>query len=81
VNSRVKNCRQLDDAYLQITATSNGLTLKQLWDGREINFVAISDVEFLNKQASFPLKFTRDSAGNVTKVLAFNRDLWDKVKE
>jgi len=70
-----------DDAYLQITATATGLTLKQLWDNREINFVAISDVDFLNKQAAFPLKFTKDSGGNVTKVLAFNRDLWDKVKE
>jgi hypothetical protein len=70
-----------DDAYLQITATATGLTLKQLWDNREINFIAISDVDFLNKQIPFPLKFTKDSAGNVTKVLAFNRDLWDKVKE
>jgi len=70
-----------DDAYLQITATATGLILKQLWDNREINFVAISDVDFLNKQDAFPLKFTKDSAGNVTKVLAFNRDLWDKVKE
>jgi hypothetical protein len=72
---------QKDDAYLQITATTAGITLKQLWDGREINIVATSDVDFLNKQAAFPLKFTKDSAGNVTKVLAFNRDLWDKVKE
>jgi hypothetical protein len=70
-----------DDTFLQITATATGLTLKQMWDGREISFVAISDVDFLNKQAAFPLKFTKDSAGNVTKVLAFNRDLWDKVKE
>jgi hypothetical protein len=70
-----------DDAYLQITATATGLTLKQLWDNREINFVAISDVDFLNKQIPFPLKFTKDPAGNVIKVLAFNRDLWDKVKE
>lgn len=70
-----------DDAYLQITATATGLMLKQLWDNREINFVAISDVDFLNKQMAFPLKFTKDGAGNVTKVLAFNRDLWDKVKE
>ena len=70
-----------DDAYLQITATATGLTLKQLWDNREFNFVPISDVDFLNKQAAFPLKFTKDGTGKVTKVLAFNRDLWDKVKE
>lgn len=70
-----------DDAYLQITATASGLTLKQLWDNREFNFVPLSDVDFLNKQAAFPLKFTKDGTGKVTKVLAFNRDLWDKVKE
>jgi len=36
---------------------------------------------FLNEQAGFPLKFTKDDNGNVIKVLAFNRDMWDKVKE
>ena len=70
-----------DDAYLQITANATGLTLKQLWDNREFNFAPISDVDFLNKKEAFPLKFTKDSSGKVTKVLAFNRDLWDKVKE
>lgn len=70
-----------NDAYLQITATATGLILKQLWDGREINFMAIRDNDFLNKQMAFPLKFSRDANGNVIKVLAFNRDMWDKVKE
>lgn len=70
-----------DDAYLQITANATGLTLKQLWDNREFDFAPISDVDFLNKKEAFPLKFTKDSSGKVTKVLAFNRDLWDKVKE
>jgi hypothetical protein len=67
--------------FLQITATASGLTLKQLWDGREVNFIATSDVDFLNKQTAFPLKFTKDKDGNAIKVLAFNRDSWDKVKE
>ena len=70
-----------DDAYLQITATATGLTLKQLWDNREINFAPISDVDFLNKKEAFPLKFTKDGTGKVTKVLAFNWDLWDKVNQ
>ncbi len=69
------------DAFLQIKATASGLMLKQLWDNKEINFIAISDLNFLNKEMGFPLKFTKDQAGNVTKVLAFNRDTWDKVKE
>jgi hypothetical protein len=67
--------------YLQITATADGLTLKQLWDGREVNFIAIGEQSFLNKQIGFPLVFTKDASGNVTKVLAFGRDSWDKVKE
>jgi hypothetical protein len=67
--------------FLQITATADGLMLKQLWDNREINFIAVADLTFLNKQMGFPLKCTKDQAGNVIKVLAFNRDLWDKVKE
>jgi hypothetical protein len=69
------------DVFLQITATADGLVLKQLWDGKEINFTATSDVDFLNSDIPFPLKFTKDANGAVIKVLAFNRDLWDKVKE
>ncbi|MFI5157404.1 MAG: hypothetical protein ACHQF4_00975 [Sphingobacteriales bacterium] len=67
--------------YLQITATANGLLLKQLWDGREINFTAIGEQSFLNRQMGFPLVFTKDANGTVIKVLAFGRDSWDKVKE
>src|SRR6185312_265212 len=69
------------DTYLQITATADGLMLKQLWDNKEINFMAISDVAFLNKEMGFPLKFTKDADGNIVKVLAFNRDTWDKMKQ
>ena len=72
---------QKKGTFLQITASANGLTLKQLWDGREIPFIAIGDDTFLNKQIGFPLKFTMDKSGNAVKVLAFNRDTWDKVQE
>ncbi|WP_295795559.1 hypothetical protein [Mucilaginibacter sp.] len=67
--------------FLTITATADGLVLKELWDNKEISFINVADNEFINKEAMFPLKFTKDAAGNVTKVLAFNRDSWDKVKE
>ncbi|MDP9078236.1 MAG: hypothetical protein M3O71_12465 [Bacteroidota bacterium] len=72
---------QRKGTFLTITATADGLTLKQLWDNKEINFIAVADNEFFNKEDMFPLKFTKDASGNVTKVLAFNRDSWDKVKE
>jgi hypothetical protein len=70
-----------NDAFLQITATADGLTLKQLWDNKEINFISLGNLTFLNKEEGFPLKFTKDDSGSVIKVLAFNRDMWDKVKE
>ena len=70
-----------EDAFIQIRATDKGLILKQMWDGKEFPFVALSDVDFLCKEAQFPLKFTKDKSGNAIQVLAFNRDLWNKVKE
>jgi hypothetical protein len=69
------------DIFIQITATATGLMLKQLWDKQEINFIALSDLTFLNRESGFPLKFTKDQNGNVIKVLAFNRDLWSKVMQ
>jgi hypothetical protein len=72
---------QKSDAFLQITATADGLVLKQLWDNKEINFMSLGNLTFLNKEEGFPLKFTKDDSGNVIKVLAFNRDMWDKVKQ
>ena len=65
--------------FLTITATADGLVLKQLWDDKEISFINVADNEFINKEAMFPLKFTKDAAGNVIKVLAFNKDSWDRV--
>lgn len=70
-----------EEMYLQIGATDKGLILKQGWDGQEIPFVAISEVDFYCKERQFPLKFTRDKNGNATQVLAFKRDLWKKAKE
>ncbi len=67
--------------YLQITSQGNGLILHQLWDGKEINFVPKSNVEFFCKEQPFPLKFIKDDKGNVMQVLAFNKDLWQRVKQ
>jgi uncharacterized protein YjhX (UPF0386 family) len=69
------------DSYIQITAREDHLILKEAWSGNEVEFQASSDLEFYNVQRSFPLKFTKDNTGKVVKVLAFNRDLWSRVKE
>ena len=70
-----------EDSYIQITAATDHIVLKQLWDGKEIKFVPKSNVEFFCKEQSFPLKFIRDNNGNVIQVLAFNKDLWQRVKK
>jgi len=69
------------DVFLQIIAKGNNLILKQLWDGEEIIFVQKSELEFFNEEKSFPLKFSKDKNGVITQVLAFDRDLWNKVKD
>jgi len=69
------------DSYIEITAHNDHIMLKQMWDGKEINFVPKSDVEFFCKEQRFPLKFIKDNLGNVVQVLAFNKDLWQRVKQ
>jgi hypothetical protein len=70
-----------EDSFIQISASQDHLTLKQLWDNKEINFVPESELEFFSKDQIFPLKFIKDNDGNIIQVLAFNRDLWERVKE
>lgn len=67
------------ELHLQFTATKNQLILKQLWDGREVTFDPESELEFFCQQFPFPLKFSKDPAGQVTQVLAFDRDTWKKL--
>ena len=66
------------NAYLQITAKEDHLMVKEMWTGNEMKFVPTSELDFYHKERTFPLKFTKDSKGVVTHVLAFNRDLWTK---
>jgi hypothetical protein len=68
------------DAVLQISYKGNNLILKQHWDGQEISFKPESQVDFYNDEKSFPLKFSKNGQGAVTQVLAFNRDVWIKVR-
>ncbi|MES1220664.1 MAG: hypothetical protein ABUT20_34500 [Bacteroidota bacterium] len=70
-----------EDSYIQITAAADHILLKQEWDGKEISFVPKSNVEFFCKEQSFPLKFIKDDTGTVIQVLAFNKDLWQRVKQ
>ena len=72
--------QQHKEAFIQITADGDHLLLKQLWDGQEIRFLPESDLDFFCLEMPFPLKFIKDKEGAVTQMLAFERDLWDKLK-
>jgi hypothetical protein len=69
---------QGDVVYLEITSTERGLILKQLWDGQQIGFYPISELEFYNKEKAFPLKFI-ERDGRISQVEAFRKDLWSRV--
>ncbi|MBB6127864.1 M56 family metallopeptidase [Mucilaginibacter lappiensis] len=63
--------------FIQISSTSNGLVLKQLWDNEQIDFAAKSSLDFFAKtNPGFTLQFTSDNAGGITQVLAFGKDVW-----
>jgi CubicO group peptidase (beta-lactamase class C family) len=67
---------------VQITAADNHLFVKQLWDGKELLFVPESELEFFAKDNPlFPIRFIKDKDGAITQIMAFERDLLDKVKE
>jgi beta-lactamase regulating signal transducer with metallopeptidase domain len=67
--------------YLQIESISDGLLLRQGWDGREMKFIPRSATAFLGRNGTFSLEFTKDDNGNVTQVLAIHRDLWKKMQD
>lgn len=69
------------DLHLQLTTKNNQLILKQLWDEREIIFDPESELDFFCMNFPFTLKFSKNGAGEVTQVLAFDRDVWKKVKD
>ncbi|HEX9512270.1 MAG TPA: serine hydrolase domain-containing protein [Puia sp.] len=73
--------QQNKKAFIQITADGDHLLLKQLWDGQEVRFSPESDLDFFCLEMPFPLKFIKDKDSAITQVLAFGRDLWDKVKD
>jgi len=67
--------------FLQILLKDDQLVLKQLWDNQEFPFKQTSALEFYNDEHEFPLKFTKNDKGEITQVLAFNRDVWNRVPD
>jgi CubicO group peptidase (beta-lactamase class C family) len=74
--------QQNKSLIVQVTTQEDHLLIKQLWDGEELIFLPESQLEFFAKDNQFfPVKFILDKDGAVAQLLAFNRDLLDKMKE
>lgn len=64
---------------IAIRSSADGLTLKQLWDNKEIAFTPRSDTFFLNADGTFPMTFLlRD--GEAVQVTCFKADVWRKTE-
>lgn len=67
---------------IQITAANDHLIVKQLWDGHEMAFVPESELSFFARNNQFfPLRFIKARGGEIAQVIAFERDVLEKVKE
>lgn len=64
---------------IDIRSAANGLTLKQLWDNKEIAFTPRSETFFLNEDGTFPLTFLLNN-GEATQVTCFEKDVWLKAQ-
>lgn len=70
------------DSFIHITAQQDRIVLKETWgEAREITLLPESDMAFNTKEKTFPLHFIKDKNGSITHLMAFERDLWTKVKE
>ena len=69
------------DSYIKIMTKDNHLVLNERWNGNDIIFEQISELEFLNKSTNYPLKFIKSKDGTITQVLVWNKDLWNKAND
>jgi hypothetical protein len=68
------------DDFLQIRVQDGHLIVTQLWDHAESPIYPVSPVDFFNEGQTFPIKFTKNTAGAVLQLLANHEQIWIKVK-
>lgn len=64
---------------LYIQPSANGLTIKQLWDNKQVTFTPRSETFFLNDDGTFPLTFLLND-GQAVQVTCFADDIWLKAE-
>jgi hypothetical protein len=68
------------DDIIQITASGLNLTIKQLWDGKEVAVKPLADLFFYNEAQGYSAAFNKDDSGSINGVLILNTDFFEKVK-
>lgn len=66
---------------IHIMKQDGKLILEQLWDNQTISFEQQQDLNFYNTGKQFPLKFIKSTDGKIAQVLAFEKDVWNKVDD
>jgi len=67
--------------FLQIVVQENNLVLHQLWDGKDIVFERVDEMQFSGNDGDFPLTFKTDKKGNIDQAIAFGKDVWHKTDD
>jgi len=65
--------------FIHIGRKNGHLTLEPSWDHERIIFEQKGQFEFYNQRKNFPLKFIKGTNGEIQQLLAFEKDLWNKV--
>lgn len=68
------------DSFLDVVAEDDVLVVKESWSEYPMKFSPISTTEFYCFQKSFPMSFKRNEDGEVSQLVAFNTDVWTKVR-
>lgn len=57
------------------------LVLEQLWNNETIPLEQEKDLSFYNASKQFPLRFIKSTDGRITRALAFEKDVWNKIDD
>ena len=68
------------DSFLDVVAEDNLLMVKESWSAFPMKFSPIDSSEFYCFQKDFPMTFKTDKDGEVSELVAFNTDVWKKVR-
>ena len=69
-----------EDSFLDIVANENFLVITETWRGREMVFSPVGESDFYSFENDFPVTFKKNANGGISQLVAFERDVWEKVE-